>query len=259
MEAQLTEWRAEPRQLLTKRPRGGGKSWCVVLVSPEGDTYAKASEAAKALGCDPHRSRFFRSGTETQSTPRKLLFDDVADSVSVPTVSPYGLLEELYPTDPWKCLISCILLNQTTRAQVDHILCGFLERYPTPATAADADPAVLEALLKPLGIHRRRATTLRSFSAAYATLEADPDWNPGCWVTRGKTEQQRATAAISLPLPPDIIAAKARHIAALPGIGEYAVAAFRLVCCGDSFSSRAPKDHALAWVHNFRRTIQGQS
>lgn len=32
--------------------------------------------------------------------------------------SPFGLIEELLTDDPWKLLLGCIMLNQTTRSQV---------------------------------------------------------------------------------------------------------------------------------------------
>lgn len=32
--------------------------------------------------------------------------------------SPFGLIEELLTDDPWKVLLGCIMLNQTTRSQV---------------------------------------------------------------------------------------------------------------------------------------------
>lgn len=35
--------------------------------------------------------------------------------------SPFGLIEELLTDDPWKLLIGCIMLNQTTRSQVRHV------------------------------------------------------------------------------------------------------------------------------------------
>ena len=39
-----------------------------------------------------------------------------------PPHSPYGLLEELLWDRPWRLLLCCILLNQTSRAQVDPVL-----------------------------------------------------------------------------------------------------------------------------------------
>lgn len=39
--------------------------------------------------------------------------------------SPFGLIEELLADDPWKLLIGCIMLNQTTRSQVSSRQLGF--------------------------------------------------------------------------------------------------------------------------------------
>ena len=84
-----------------------------------------------------------------------------------PPRSPFGLLEELLWDRPWALLLCCILLNQTSRVQVDPVLCRLLRRAPDAAALASVEAAELEALLRPLGLHRRRAQTLLRFSRAF--------------------------------------------------------------------------------------------
>jgi len=238
-----------------------------MLVSPEGDTYTRASDAARALGCNPLVSRFFRRpGTVARTAfspaagPRVLGAIDTAPALPAAGcgggISPYGLLEELFVLDPWKCLVACILLNQTTREQVDPILSVFLETYPDPQAAVEAELLSLQDIMRPLGLHRRRAVTLKAFSAAYDELESEKGWNPGCWINRssaGRRSQPEAlpTEDAASVLSAAVVATKCKRVARLPGVGEYAVDAFRLLCCR-SPREKGPKDHALAWVHNYR-------
>ena len=82
-------------------------------------------------------------------------------------MSPYELLQEIYIYDKWKSLVCCILLNCTTRKQVDQIRGKLFNRYKNPADMANANPDELTALLQPLGLQNRRAMTLIRFSDEY--------------------------------------------------------------------------------------------
>jgi len=73
------------------------------------------------------------------------------------------LLQEHYASDPWKMLVCCILLNQTSRKQVDGVLDELFGAYPNAGHMASATP-VLEEYIQPLGLWRRRAQTLPQFS-----------------------------------------------------------------------------------------------
>ncbi len=83
-------------------------------------------------------------------------------------ISPYSLLQEELRDDPWKLLVACMLLNQTSHKQVRPIIWTLFERYPTAAAMSDADETELAALIKPLGFQNRRAKSLRRMSADFA-------------------------------------------------------------------------------------------
>ena len=55
-----------------------------------------------------------------------------------PRQSPYGLIEELFWDRPWRLLVCCLLLNQTTRKQLDLVLVRFFERFPEPQVRTNA-------------------------------------------------------------------------------------------------------------------------
>lgn len=78
--------------------------------------------------------------------------------------SPFGLIEELLTDDPWKLLIGCIMLNQTTRSQMDPVLHVFLERFPTAAVAAAASVEEMTQVVAPLGLQERRPIAIIRFS-----------------------------------------------------------------------------------------------
>lgn len=78
--------------------------------------------------------------------------------------SPFGLIEELLTDDPWKLLIGCIMLNQTTRSQMDPVLHVFLEKFPTPAVAAAASVEEMTQVVAPLGLQEKRPIAIIRFS-----------------------------------------------------------------------------------------------
>lgn len=82
------------------------------------------------------------------------------------------MLQEIYRQEPWKMLIGCILLNQTTRTQVDKVRDHLFSLWSSPAEMSTADPAQLSQVIKSLGLYNRRARTLIKFSQ---------DWNSKTW------------------------------------------------------------------------------
>eukprot|EP00956_Cyclotella_meneghiniana_P025984 scaffold55313_cov77-Cyclotella_meneghiniana.AAC.2 len=87
-----------------------------------------------------------------------------------PLFSPLGLLEELFTTNPWKLLVSTILLNKTQRAQVDSIFFQFLEKWPDAHSTSLADPDDIFAVISPLGLGNKRSKSLVRFSLEYMNL-----------------------------------------------------------------------------------------
>ena len=131
-----------------------------------------------------------------------------------PPESPFGFLEEILYQDPWRLLLSCILLNKTTRRQVDPVFYQLTTLFPTPAAMARGDPERLAVILAPLGLHRQRAASLIRFSSEYEA---------GGWA----------------------------NVSALHAIGPYARDAYEIFCEG-RWASVKPSDAALkaycAWM-----------
>ena len=92
-----------------------------------------------------------------------------------PPRSPHHLIEEWLWHQPWQLLVACILLNKTTGIQVlnHQVLPRIISRWPHPSCLANADIDELEAVLRPLGLYRNRARSLRRFSAEYMFTDWD--------------------------------------------------------------------------------------
>lgn len=96
--------------------------------------------------------------------------------------SPLGLIEELFCDDPWRLLLSTILLNRTSRVQLDAVLHRFLSKWPTPQSVVDANWEEISSVIAPLGIRHRRAKGLIRFSRDFLSCVAETS----CLLTRGQ-------------------------------------------------------------------------
>ena len=76
----------------------------------------------------------------------------------------------------------------------------------------------VEEILRPLGLHRKRARTVLAFSAAFLQ---------GVW----------------------------RQPQELPGVGQYAAHAYQIFCEGQ-WRQAAPTDHALRWYCDWLRSLE---
>lgn len=83
--------------------------------------------------------------------------------VDIP-LSPYNLLQEIYIDNPWKIMMSCIMLNLTNRRQVDSVRDELFRRWDGPEAMSDADLNELEDIIRPLGLYKKRALTIKRFS-----------------------------------------------------------------------------------------------
>lgn len=103
--------------------------------------------------------------------------------------------------DPFITAVVEILLKQTRASSVEERVRGFVEKYPTPETLAQASVKTLSRDLTPFGFHRQRALHLKALGEALAG------------------GQRRITA-------------KSDELLSLPGIGPYAASAIRCFVFG---------------------------
>lgn len=125
----------------------------------------------------------------------------------------HELLQEIYADDPYKVLVACILLNQTNRKQVDQVRDEFFSFYPEPYSLLSANVEELQEQLRPLGLFRRKAATLKRFARDYI------DWQNG---------------SMTLDMA--------------YGVGEYAFDSYRIFCQKDVSRCDSNDKEILAWA-----------
>lgn len=74
------------------------------------------------------------------------------------------LIQEQYRKDPWKMLVSCILLNQTNNHQVRPILDCLFELIPDPESAASCDPFKIAETIKSTGLQNIKTSRIQRMS-----------------------------------------------------------------------------------------------
>jgi methyl-CpG-binding domain protein 4 len=94
-------------------------------------------------------------------------------------LSPYLLVQEILRDEPWKLLVAVILLNQTSAKQAIPILEKFFQIWPDPEHASQALPELIAAVLRPIGLHNRRAKTIVKMSQTFLDGFDDPLDLPG--------------------------------------------------------------------------------
>lgn len=78
-----------------------------------------------------------------------------------------AIIQQEFQHDPWKMLVGCIMLNQTSNKNVRQVIYSFFDRWPTPQSVVDANPEDICYHIRPLGFYNRRTSTLQRFSREY--------------------------------------------------------------------------------------------
>ena len=131
----------------------------------------------------------------------------------LPPRSAFGLIQEDLVPNEWLILASCVMLNCTTRRQLDGIMQEFSARWDSPEKLLAATDDQITNVIKSLGFARRRMGTLRALARALT----DGGW---------------------------------KHARELPGIGAYGAAAWEMFCRG-IIGEHPPVDHALIRYHGW--------
>lgn len=78
--------------------------------------------------------------------------------------SPYDTRQEEYRDDPWKMLMICFMLNQTSHKQVDQVRHTFFDRFPNAESLTLASEPEIADTIRPLGFYNKRAKAWKEFS-----------------------------------------------------------------------------------------------
>lgn len=97
-----------------------------------------------------------------------------------PPKSPFDLLQERYWPDDWKILVVCLLLNQTSRKQVEPMIEVFFDRWPDARSAVSADENEMREVVHSLGMFNRRVKTIKKMSQQFLSGFEDAIELYGC-------------------------------------------------------------------------------
>lgn len=133
----------------------------------------------------------------------------------IPPRSGFGLIQEDLWPDEWRILVSCMMLNCTSRKQVEKVLPQFFKKYPSASDLILADQKEISETISPLGFKNRRTKNIINMSNAFIN---------NLWLD-----------------PRD-----------LPGIGEYAARAWEIFC-RNKLGDNPPEDGALVLYWKWRK------
>jgi methyl-CpG-binding domain protein 4 len=94
-------------------------------------------------------------------------------------VEKLDLIQTHYEDDPWKIMISCILLNQTSNVQVRPVIQKFFEVFPTPNSLNESHQNLISSILQPTGFQNVKARRIINFTNVWNLGERDPNKFPG--------------------------------------------------------------------------------
>lgn len=77
------------------------------------------------------------------------------------------ILQEVYKYSPWRMLICCIALNQSSGLQVKPIVKKLFDKYPTPLAMIGANREEMADILKPTGLQNVKAERIQNFVNDY--------------------------------------------------------------------------------------------
>jgi methyl-CpG-binding domain protein 4 len=94
-------------------------------------------------------------------------------------VEKIDIIQEKYIDDPWKILICCILLNQTTNNQVRSIVESFFEKWPNYKSVTQVEFELIRDHIRTTGFQNLKAKRIISLSSKWDPDIKDPSKLPG--------------------------------------------------------------------------------
>ena len=146
--------------------------------------------------------------------------DGSPENAMIPKRSPRGLIQEDVCKNEWLLLIVCMMLNRTSRKQVERVLPDFMKFWPTPQAFLCAENDRVESACRSLGFAQRRTQLMKKMTTAYVA---------GGW----------------------------SRVNELPGVGEYASRSWEIFCRG-TLGEDPPNDHALRDYFTWMKRHEGK-
>ncbi|KAJ9593685.1 hypothetical protein L9F63_014733 [Diploptera punctata] len=84
-----------------------------------------------------------------------------------PPRSPYNLVQEVLHHDEWQLLLATMFLNKTSCQKAIPQLWVFLNKWSSAEAVCNANMEDIVEVLKPLGLHEKRAQLIKNMSVCY--------------------------------------------------------------------------------------------
>ena len=78
-----------------------------------------------------------------------------------------AIIQQEFQHDPWKMLIGCIMLNQTSNKNVRQVIYSFFDRWPNPQSVLNTSPDEIREHIRPLGFYNMRTDRIIRFCREY--------------------------------------------------------------------------------------------
>lgn len=145
----------------------------------------------------------------------------------------FGLIQERLRGKPgsqehiYKLLVQSTLWNQTSGKMALPVLVRLLQKYPDTEALADAKYKDLEGMLYPIGLYKQRASRLINFAQTWieAPPSADRRYRKMHYPIKGRGRDVGVHEVLSKEDERE-----GWEVAHLPGVGRYALDAFRIFC-----------------------------
>ncbi len=85
-----------------------------------------------------------------------------------------NIIQKEYSDDPWKVLICCILLNQTSNKQVRPLISDFFKKWPDSSSVNSEDELAISDFIKTTGFQNVKARRIKKFSNEWSSGIRDP-------------------------------------------------------------------------------------
>lgn len=139
----------------------------------------------------------------------------------------FGLIQETVADDPFRLLVATIFLNKTKGEAANPMFKEVFKQYPTVESLANADVDKLASVIRPLGLHRQRASKIVNLANTWLS---DPPAKGKRYRRLGYPGQQDGRDVKPNECLDDEDPRSAWEVAHLPGIGPYAIDSWRIFC-----------------------------
>jgi len=110
------------------------------------------------------------------------------------------LIQEDYLDNPWRMMVSCILLNQTSNKQVRPILDDFFKLAPDPKSCISLPESKIASVIRKTGFQNVKARRIIKMSEKWLSGFKEPSELPGI----GKYGSDSWSIFIDRRIPPDV-------------------------------------------------------